>query len=287
MPRRSRQESDVAQVIPLDSVPLIERAHVREGLFRSRKLLVGEPRTAGNFSLQLVFTPNSYHSPRHRHNFDQVRYQIEGDFDFGPDGKMHPGSIAYFPEATHYGPQSSTGPSLTLVLQFGGASGDGYISSEQYERAMLELAATGTFAKGVYTRLKPDGGKINQDAYEAVWEKVNGRPLVYPPQRYARAIFTEPGHFRWVPIPGQPGASAKLLGVFSERSTKIALYRVEPGANLELEGDSLYFVTDGEGAVDGTRIAKHTTLRVARGEQATVTASAATELLQLGLRRFD
>jgi hypothetical protein len=277
----------MVRIIPLDSVPLIERAHVREGLFRSRRLLIGEPRTAGNFSLQLVSTPNSYESPRHRHNFDQVRYQIEGDFDFGPDGKMRPGSIAYFPEATHYGPQSSKGASLTLVLQFGGASGDGYISSEQYEQAMRELAAVGTFAKGVYTRMKPDGGKINQDAYEAVWEKVNGRPLAYPPQRYARAIFTEPEHFHWVPIAGQPGASTKLLGIFSERQTKLALYRMERGGSLALEDESIYFVQSGAGTVGGSTIDKHTTIHLVRGDRATARANEATELLQLGLPRFD
>jgi hypothetical protein len=276
----------VVQVIPLESVPLIERAHVREGLFRSRRLLIGEPRTAGNFSLQLVSTPNSYHSPRHRHNFDQVRYQIEGEFDFGADGKMRPGSIAYFPEATHYGPQSSTGASLTLVLQFGGASGDGYISSEQYEQAMQELAAVGTFAKGVYTRLKPEGGKINQDAYEAVWEKVNGRPLSYPPQRYARAIFTEPEHFRWVALADQPGVSSKLLGIFSERLTKLALYRIEPGARLRLEDGSVYFVVSGAGTVGDARIEAQTTIYVPSAESATATASRATELLQLGLPQF-
>jgi hypothetical protein len=276
----------MVRVIPLESVPLVERAHVREGLFRSRRLLIGEPRTAGNFALQLVSTPNSYHSPRHRHNFDQVRYQIEGEFDFGADGKMRPGSIAYFPEATHYGPQSSTGASLTLVLQFGGASGEGYISSEEYERAMQELAAVGTFAKGVYSRLKPEGGKINQDAYEAVWEKVNGRPLSYPPQRYARAIFTEPANFRWVAVPGKAGVSSKLLGIFSERLTKLALYRLERGASLRLEDGSIYFVMSGAGAVGDSRFEAQTTIYLASGEGAAATAGHVSELLQLGLPRF-
>ncbi len=277
----------MVRVVSLETVPLVERAHVREGLFRSRRLLIGAPRTAGNFSLQLVSTPNSYQSPRHRHNFDQVRYQIEGDFDFGPDGKMRPGSIAYFPEATHYGPQSSTGPSLTLVLQFGGASGDGYISSEEYEQAMQELATVGTFAKGVYTRLKSDGRKLNQDAYEAVWEKVNGRPLDYPPQRYARAIFTEPDHFRWVPVTSHAGVSLKLLGIFSERRVKLALFRIEAGARLELEDASLYFVRSGTGAAGEEKIERHTTIHVPRGEHAAAIAGDTLELLQLGLPRFD
>ena len=274
------------RVIPLESVPLVERPHVREGIFRSRRLLTGEAGTRGNFSLQLVTTPQSYDSPRHRHNFDQVRYQIEGDFDFGQDGKMHPGSVAYFPEGTHYGPQTSRASSTTLVLQFGGASGSGYISSEQYESAAAELAKNGTFAKGVYTRLKPDGGRINQDAYEAVWEQVNGRPLVYPKSRYARAVFMEPRHFEWTPLPDQPGAERKLLGVFSEAGTKLALYHVDADAALKLKRHSIYFVWSGSGTVDGEAYAKHATIQLARGEAALLQAQSDTELLRIGLPRF-
>ncbi|MBI2992838.1 MAG: hypothetical protein HYY48_01520 [Gammaproteobacteria bacterium] len=271
------------RVIPLESVPLEERAHVREGAFRSRRLLTGEAGTPGNFSLQLVTTPQGYQSPRHRHNFDQVRCQIEGDFDFGPDGEMHPGSIAYFPEATHYGPQSSTGSSTTLVLQFGGASGSGYISAAQYARAAAELGKRGTFAKGVYTRIKTDDGKINQDAYEAVWEQVNGRPLVYPKPRYARPAFMEPDHFHWVPLPDRPGASCKLLGVFSEARTKLALYRIAAGGVLPLEDHSIYFVRSGTGATDGGDYAAQTTIHLAPGEAVSARARTDTELLQIGL----
>jgi hypothetical protein len=159
----------IVKVINVNDVPMVERPHVREGTLRSRRLLTGEPGSPSNFSLQLSSTP-TYYSPRHRHNFDQVRFQLAGDFDFGADGAMKPGSIAYFPEGTYYGPQNCPTGSETLVLQFGGASGSGYISAEQYEQATAELAKQGTFAKGVYTRLKADGGKINKDAYEAVWE---------------------------------------------------------------------------------------------------------------------
>ena len=182
----------MVRVINVEDVPMVERPNIREGTLRSRRLLTGEPGTPGNFSLQLSSTP-TYYSPRHRHNFDQVRYQLAGDFDFGTDGAMKPGSVAYFPEGTYYGPQSCPTGSETLVLQFGGASRSGYISAEEHERATAELTKCGTFAKGVYTQLNPDGGKINKDAYEAVWEKVNGRPLEYPGQRYSALC-------SWTPI---------------------------------------------------------------------------------------
>ena len=275
------------RVIDINSVPLKEIPHIREGVFRSRKLLTGTECSPGNFALQLVTTPETYYSPRHRHNFDQVRYQIEGDFDFAADGKMKPGTIAYFPEGTHYGPQSSKQKSLTLVLQFGGASGSGYISTEQYARAAAELAENGSFEKGVYTRTGKDGGRINQDAYEAVWEQVNGRKLVYPKQRYDAPVFMEPAAFRWLPLTEHPGVSHKLLGVFSECETRIALYQLQSGASLPLQDNAIYFVDEGCGRADGRDYEKYTTLYLSPGEHGTATARADSVLLQLGLPRLD
>lgn len=273
------------QVVSLESVPMVERPNIREGTLRSRRLLTGEPGTPGNFSLQLSSTP-TYYSPRHRHNFDQVRFQLRGDFDFSTDGIMKPGCVAYFPEGTYYGPQSGPTPSETLVLQFGGASGSGYLSAEQFEQASAELAERGTFAKGVYTTLKPDGGKINKDAYEAVWERVNGRPLAYPRERYLHPVFMDPANFDWVPLADQPGAASKHLGEFSELRTKVALYRIAPGASLRLAGHSIYFVAAGSGAVAAQAFEAYATIHLNQGEQAVATASKPVELLQIGLPHF-
>ena len=273
----------MTKVIDINSVPMVEREHVREGAFYSQRLLAGEPGAPGNFSLQLVSTPNTYNSPRHRHNFDQVRYQIEGEFDFDTDGKMVPSSIAYFPEGTHYGPQSSASKSLSLVLQFGGASKSGYLSSEQYERAMSELSASGTFSKGVFTRIEKDGRKLNKDAYQAVWEHVNGRPLVYPPPRYGRPIFMSPAQFNWAAVQGHAGVRCKRLGEFSECSARLALYRIEEGASLRLEDNSIYFVLNGAGTVEDERFAVYATIHAKTGEHAILAAREPAELLQLGL----
>jgi hypothetical protein len=274
-------------VIDVESVPLIEREHVREGAFFSRRLLAGERGAPGNFSLQLVSTPQGYYAPRHRHNFDQVRYQIEGEFDFDSDGKMGPGSVAYFPEGTYYGPQSSVSKSLTLVLQFGGASRSGYLSSEEYERAMMELCAVGTFSKGVFTRIEKDGRKTNKDAYQAVWEHARERPLVYPPPRYGRPVFMSPPQFTWVPLSDHVGVSRKCLGEFSECSTRLALYQIEPGSRLPLERRSIYFALKGAGTVSGEPFARFATIYVQEDEQASAAASAQTELLQLGLPKVS
>jgi hypothetical protein len=275
------------RVIDVESVPMLGRAHVRAGGFSSRRLLDGQQGTPGNFSLQLSLTPDTYFSPRHRHNFDQVRFQIEGEYDFAADGVMRPGSVAYFPEGTYYGPQSSSSRSLTLVLQFGGASGNGYMSVEQYDRAAAELSVLGTFANGVYTATTPEGRKINKDAYEAVWERVNGRPLVYPPDRYSRPVFMLPQNFAWIPVNGQPGASGRFLGEFSERRTQIAFFRVEPSASLRLAGRAVHFITSGTGAIGAQNFRAHTTIYLEDDASANLTARESVELLRIGLPRFS
>ena len=77
-------------------------------------------------------------------------------------------------------------------------------------------------------REKPGGGKINQDAYEAVWEHVNGRDLVYPKERYSNAVFMTPSNFDWVQ--DGAGTATKLMGIFSERDimSKVVTQGLDP-----------------------------------------------------------
>ena len=263
-------------IIAFEKLKLEERGHARGGVFRFYDVARGREGAPNNFFLSLSVLGGDFVSPRHRHNFDQVRFQLEGEFDFAADGRMRPGSVAYFPEGTRYGPQKALSEkSLTLVLQFGGASGNGYMSEDQFQRGLDELKSKGSFKDGVFTREKPEGGRVNQDAYEAVWEHVNGRELQYPPERYSRAIFMEPEHFAWV-------ANTKLLGIFNECGTKLALHRIDAGARLALEDNALYFVCSGRG--DGWQ--RWSTIHVDTGERAELRATERAEVLQMGLTRF-
>ena len=269
------------QVIPFEKLKLEQRGHARGGVFRFYNVLSGRDGAPNNFYLSLSVLGGDFVSPRHRHNFDQVRLQLEGDFDFSADGKMRPGSIAYFPEGTRYGPQQLVSDnSLTLVLQFGGASGNGYMSEEQFQKGLAELKSQGTFKDGIFTREKPGGGRVNQDAYEAVWEHVNGRELKYPPERYSRAVFMEPENFEWVS--NGNGTATKLMGVFNERGTKLAFHRIDAGARLPLEDNCLYFVCSGKG--EGWQ--RWSTIHVETGERAELRATETAEVAQMGLTRF-
>ena len=265
------------QVVPIESRKLTTLDNqIREGVIRACRILEGEP-GADNYSLKLVNIEGDFFSPRHRHNFDQIRIQLEGQFDYDKDGCFTPGSVGYFPEGTRYGPQTSSGVTWNLLLQFGGASGSGYTAESEEERAAGELKQQGAFEKGVFTRYKEDGTKVNQDAYEAIWEHIHGRPLVYPKERYERPVFMNSGHFDWVSVPGQPGVCSKLMGVFSELETKIAFFKLEAGSVLALEARSFYFVLSGTGQAAGQAVGRHTTLALGSGEASSLSAQTGLE----------
>ena len=53
--------------------------------------------TPGNFHLGIGQQDGDFASPRHRHNFDQFRFQLEGTMNFDRNGKMTAGTLGYFP----------------------------------------------------------------------------------------------------------------------------------------------------------------------------------------------
>jgi len=274
------------QMLNLRDLTMIERVHARGGRFRYYPLLSGADGAAGNFFLQLSNTFNDFDSPRHRHNFDQVRVQLEGDADFSRDGVMKPGMIGYFPEGVFYGPQSIAGESLTLVLQFGGASRSGYLSEAAFQRGISELKETGRFEAGVYKVDKPEGGTRNQDAYEAVWEHVNGRALRYPESRYDKPVFIRPSAAAWVPDEATPGLARKHLGTFSEACTTLSLVELQPGVGFEVPPNTIVFVLEGQGrAGDGGWEPRSSLYSGANASR--MQADAASQLLQIELPRLS
>ncbi|HEY8355855.1 MAG TPA: hypothetical protein VIL30_00230 [Ramlibacter sp.] len=267
-------------LVNLADVPVLERQHARAGLFRSQALLNGPEGTPENFFLQLSFTYSDFHSPRHRHNFDQVRVQLKGDADFARDGVMRPGTIGYFPEGVFYGPQSIGGESATLVLQFGGASAGGYISEERFQEGVQELKQFGSFEGGVFRRTKEDGGRKNQDAYEAVWEHIHGRRMEYPASEHAQPVFMHPDDFQWADEPGAAGVRRKLLGAFSGRKTRLSVIGLAAGASAQVAANAICFVLSGEGTAADGAWRQHATLRTGDAPD-TVTATADAEILEI------
>ena len=167
------------RIVQGDQVPQTPAEAHRPGSTTYRRILDGEPGD-DNFSLVLAEGPGDRYSPRHKHNFEQFRIQLEGTADYGRTGKMTPGMVGYFPEGVPYGPQSQTPGEYVsiIVLQCGGASGSGYIGRDEQQQAIEELKQFGEFKDGVYRRREGVPGKRNLDGFQAIWEHIHGRPYI-------------------------------------------------------------------------------------------------------------
>ena len=273
------------KIVPISSLLQLERTnHARKGKFLFHQLLEGRESDVDNFSLQLVRTFDDFYSPRHRHNFDQIRVQIEGECDFTRDGRMVPGSVSYFPESTPYGPQKNDGEALVLVLQFGGASGHGYISERMYHDTIGELKTCGEFKDGFYV---PEGSTEGKDAFEAVWERVNKKQIQYAPQRYASPIFMHPAAFEWSAVRGMSGVEAKSLGIFTERKVGIRLLRLQPGGVAGVDGHTLGFVLRGVGHSGGVAMSRHDAFEIHPEESVSLSTNTGLDVLLIDLQASD
>lgn len=257
----------------------------RDGKFLQKQLAKGQAGAGDNFLLQLVNTGGDFFSPRHRHNFEQFRFQIEGDGGFDRDGVMTPGTVGYFPEGTRYGPQTNKGDLLTLVLQFGGASGNGYMSEEELSEAVRQLRAFGEFKSGVF-HAHPDSGRKNQDAYEACWEHHFQRKMSYPAERFHGPVFMNAAAFAWMAVEGQAGIEQRVLGTFDELGTGIRFVRLAAGATYRAKGRRLYFALSGTGSAGGESWTKMDVLHTGTGESHAIAAKEAAEFYVILMPEF-
>jgi hypothetical protein len=253
----------------------------RKGKILIKRLIEGEAGSPENYGLHIGRESAEFFSPRHRHPWDQVRYCVSGSVPIGPGKTIDAGEVGYFPEGLHYGPQE--GPERTvMVLQFGGASGKGYLNRDHVNRAYDELGEFGKFEKGVFRRTR-GAGKRNLDGYEAIWQHLTGEKLVFPPPRYSEPVIMKPANFAWTGT-GAPGVDRKMLGRFSDRGTEITIFRLEPGRRRVLPGDDhlrVVFVMKGRGKCGRREYKRHTAIEFAPGDAAGFTPETRTTLLSI------
>ena len=110
---------------------------MRDGVLAQKHLLFGEDGSPNNYDLNVGLAGSGgWRTPRHRHNFDQIRYVLKGDYPYADKKVLPEGWIAYFPKSVHYGPQDRPEGLETMVLQFGDASGGGYARATRLPRAL-------------------------------------------------------------------------------------------------------------------------------------------------------
>lgn len=202
---------------------------MREGVLDQKHLLFGEDGSPNNYDLNMGHTGDGgWRTPRHRHNFDQIRYVIQGRLPYTETDVLEEGWVGYFPESIHYGPQERPAGLRTMVLQCGGASGQGYLSVAKREEVNAELNKTGEFKKGLYHYTDANGVQQSEDGSQAIFERAMGRKLEFAAPRYTDVIAMDPKAYAWQP--GDAGVSEKWLGRFTERDLRIGFLRLEPGA---------------------------------------------------------
>jgi len=275
------------QVIRDAELPMVERKETqREGRFIEKTYLQGRPGTPDNFKFYMVQQFGDFYSPRHKHNFEQVRLQLSGTTSYDKDGTLKPGVLGYFPEGTPYGPTTiKTDESLIVILQAGGPSRSGYASAAERETANHELRKTGSFRNGVYFP-NPGTGRKNQDSFEACWEFINKRKLVYPEPRFQRPVFMNTDSFPWRPVADARGVAEKQLGSF-ELGFGFRYLRIDPGASVTVRGRTICYVLGGNGTAGGDAFGKSDVIYADAAETATLKATAPTEVFAMSMLVLD
>lgn len=193
-----------------------------------------------------------YHSPRHRHTFQQVRYVLSGKMKYGNE-VYEPGDCLYIPEGAYYGPIKpvESGEQLHFAdIQFEGPSGIPYPDPDVVVSAQRKLAENGIFEEGVYTF--PNGHK--RDAYEAILEEITGEKIEYPTPRLNSYVVLRSKGMPWQPHGNLSGVQVKDMAYFFETGPNIKMAYIEKGAQLPTStptGHRAVFLLDGDLTFDG------------------------------------
>jgi len=148
---------------------------------------------------------------------------------------------------------------------------------------MEELKQFGAFKDGIFRRNDDVPGRRSSDAYQAIWEHMHGREMIYPKGRYDAPIYADSNSYNWAPVKGANGVSEKLFGVWTERRTEAGLLRLEAGASYTIAGRGVFLVMSGAGRCEGTPLQQYTTVFLETGETTALSASETMELLHYGL----
>ncbi|MFZ4288147.1 hypothetical protein [Variovorax sp. HJSM1_2] len=263
---------------------------MREGVLELKILLTGEDDSPNNFCLQMNRTgAGGWGTPRHKHNFDQVRYVLKGEYPYAPGKAMPEGWIGYFPESVSYGPQARPEGLEVLTAQFGGASGSGFLSVARREAANKALQEKGVFKNGIFTYFDETGKRHNQDGSQACFEEATGQKVSFAKPRYDDVVLMNPANYDWIPD-STPGVATKWLGTFTERQTKVGLTRIDAGASFPAgEADSLelMFLAKGNLIWEGQEYGPHTAFEFLANEgPIALKAKTESEVLRIVLPKF-
>ena len=192
---------------------------MREGKLDQKHLLFGEDGSPNNYDLNMGLTGGGgWRTPRHRHNFDQIRYVIKGRLPYTETDVLEEGWLGYFPESVHYGPQERAEGLQTMVLQCGGASGRGYLSVAQREAVTPSWPRPGSSRRACTPTPTRTARVQTVDGSQAIFERAMGHKLEFATPRYTDVIAMNPEAYDWLPA-GRPGCAGEVAGDASPSAT--------------------------------------------------------------------
>ena len=221
----------------------------------------------------------TFTAPRHKHNFDQIRYTVSGQPDFGHYQVSAQGQSVFFPAGAAYGPETIEEAEI-LLIQWG----EHWVSRAQHDETYAAMQKKGEFREGYYITVDADGNEHRADGRNAVWETFNQRKLVYPTPRYPQPVIMEPEGFAWRPIGG--GVSVKTLGRFTENDVYVANYvwdKADGVLNLTPERTQLLWIIDGHLTVEGVVYEPATVIFSEFGEKTALVGTADAHAVVFGL----
>jgi hypothetical protein len=171
-----------------------------------------------------------YHSPRHRHTFQQVRYVLAGKMKYGHE-VYEKGDCLYIPEGAYYGPIKPVESDEKLHfadIQFEGPSGIPYPDPDDVVDAQRRLAETGAFEEGVYTFA---GGR-KRDAYEAILEEITGDRISYPKPLLNSYVVLRSSALPWRAHASLANVECRDLAYFFENGPNIKMAKLSKGVAL-------------------------------------------------------
>ncbi|MEV6927382.1 hypothetical protein AB0M46_23150 [Dactylosporangium sp. NPDC051485] len=220
----------------------------------------------------------TFSAPRHRHDFDQIRFIVSGRADFGHGLLGKAGHVIFFPAGTHYGPEEIE-DSEVMLIQWSKS----WVWRADSDAAHSEMSKVGEFKDGWYVTRGDDGIERRADARNAVFEFATGKKLVYPTPRYPQPILMMPEGFAW--RPHTEGVDVKMLGRFTEDDVYVGNYRWSGTGRLALtpERTQLLWVVAGPVRVGGEEHQARSVIFSDFDESVDVEASEGAEVVVFGL----
>jgi hypothetical protein len=121
---------------------------------------------------------------------------------------------------------------------------------------------------------------------QAIWEHINGRPMIYPKPRLINPAFMDPTHYAWSKVDGASNVAEKLFPVFSDRGAESRIVKLETGARHALRGRAVYYALSGKGTVGSEPLRTMTSFYLDAGESVEIAARETLEILQLGMPKL-